>query len=57
MGVPSMTAGRILINGEEHVTNMDSLDFTGLVKTYNVDFQVPDSAGTATAYLAGVKGF
>ena len=24
-------------------------------KTYNVDRQVPDSAGTATAYLTGVK--
>ena len=24
-------------------------------KTYNVDYQVPDSAGTATAYLTGVK--
>lgn len=25
-------------------------------QTYNVDRQVPDSAGTATAYLCGVKG-
>jgi len=24
-------------------------------QTYNVDFQVPDSAGTGTAYLSGVK--
>ena len=24
-------------------------------QTYNVDFQTPDSAGTATAYLTGVK--
>ena len=55
MGIPTMTAGRILINGESHVTHMDSLDVAGLVKTYNVDFQTPDSAGTATAYLSGVK--
>ena len=34
---------------------MDSLDYSGLVKTYNVDHQTPDSAGTATAYLCGVK--
>ena len=27
-----------------------------MIKTYNVDYQTPDSAGTATAYLAGVKG-
>ena len=33
MGIPTMTAGRILINGEEHITNMDSLDFSGQVKT------------------------
>lgn len=26
------------------------------IQTYNTDFQVPDSAGTATAYLCGVKG-
>lgn len=25
------------------------------VQTYNVDQQMPDSAGTATAYLCGVK--
>ena len=56
MGVPSVTAGRILDNGEAHVSNMDSLDYSGLVKTYNVDQMTPDSAGTATAYLCGVKG-
>ncbi len=26
-----------------------------MVKTYNVDYTVADSAGTATAYLSGVK--
>lgn len=26
-----------------------------MIKTYNVDRMVPDSAGTATAYLSGVK--
>ena len=25
------------------------------IKTYNIDAQTPDSAGTATAYLSGVK--
>jgi len=55
MGVQTLTAGRILINGESHETHMDSLDFAGMVKTYNVDYQTPDSAGTATAYLSGIK--
>ena len=41
---------------EAHFSQMDSLDYSGLVKTYNVDQQTPDSAGTATAYLCGVKG-
>ena len=41
MGVQTMTAGRILINGESHETYMDSLDYAGLVKTYNVDYQTP----------------
>lgn len=26
-----------------------------IVQTYSVDFQIPDSAATATAYLCGVK--
>ena len=26
-----------------------------IAQTYNADYQVPDSAGTATAYLCGVK--
>jgi alkaline phosphatase len=56
MGIPTITAGRILINGESYVTHMENLDFSGMVKTYNVDFQTPDSAATATAYLTGVKG-
>ena len=43
MGVPSMTAGRILIGGESHQTYIDSLDYTGLLKTYNVDYQTPGS--------------
>ena len=44
--------GRVLILESK----IDSLDYSSLIKTYNVDYQTPDSAGTATAYLAGVKG-
>ena len=34
---------------------VDQMPFSGSIKTYNVDYQTPDSAATATAYLAGVK--
>jgi len=61
MGMSTVTAGRILKgqlkgnNGEEEETNMESLDHLALSKTYNIDAQTSDSAGTATAYLTGVK--
>ncbi|XP_068953227.1 intestinal-type alkaline phosphatase 1-like, partial [Petaurus breviceps papuanus] len=62
MGVPTITATRILkenLNGAvglETPLAMDGFPYVALSKTYNVDRQVPDSAGTATAYLCGVKG-
>uniref|UniRef100_A0A8C4Z9Y9 Alkaline phosphatase n=1 Tax=Gadus morhua TaxID=8049 RepID=A0A8C4Z9Y9_GADMO len=61
MGITTYTAARILKgqlqnqSGEETVTNMDTFPYVGLAKTYSVDFQIPDSAATATAYLCGVK--
>uniref|UniRef100_A0A673NKJ8 Alkaline phosphatase n=1 Tax=Sinocyclocheilus rhinocerous TaxID=307959 RepID=A0A673NKJ8_9TELE len=61
MGVTTITAARILKgqlqnrSGEETVMNMDTFPFVGLAKVYSVDFQIPDSAATATAYLCGVK--
>ncbi|XP_069583123.1 intestinal-type alkaline phosphatase-like [Ranitomeya imitator] len=62
MGMPTITATRILSGqlegklGEENELTMDTFPYVGLSKTYNIDRQVPDSAGTATAYLCGVKG-
>ncbi|XP_029473199.1 intestinal-type alkaline phosphatase-like [Rhinatrema bivittatum] len=62
MGVPTVTAARILSGqlqgklGEENQLTMDRFPYLALSKTYNVDRQVPDSAGTSTAYLCGVKG-
>ncbi|XP_075720226.1 intestinal-type alkaline phosphatase [Rhinoderma darwinii] len=62
MGMPTVTATRILSGqlegklGEENELTMDTFPYIGLSKTYNVDRQVPDSAGTGTAYLCGVKG-
>ncbi|KAH0503029.1 Alkaline phosphatase, tissue-nonspecific isozyme [Microtus ochrogaster] len=61
MGVSTVTAARILKgqlhhnSGEETRLEMDKFPFVALSKTYNTNAQVPDSAGTATAYLCGVK--
>ncbi|XP_058490383.1 alkaline phosphatase, tissue-nonspecific isozyme [Solea solea] len=61
MGITTFTAARILKGqlqnqtGEETVMTMDTFPNVGLVKTYSVDFQIPDSAATGTAYLCGVK--
>ncbi|KAM4547885.1 alkaline phosphatase-like [Odontesthes bonariensis] len=61
MGITTVTAARILKgqlaeqSGEESSLVMDTFPHVALSKTYNVDQQMPDSAGTATAYLCGVK--
>lgn len=61
MGVSTVTAARILEgqlnggSGEENNLSFDLFPFTGLAKTYNVDAQTPDSAGTMTAMMSGVK--
>ncbi|UCE58820.1 MAG: alkaline phosphatase [Phycisphaerales bacterium] len=61
MGVTTVTAARILEGqlrgdpGEENRLSFEELPFTALVKTYNVNQQVPDSAGTMTAIVTGVK--
>ena len=41
--------------GDEHVMPHETMPHLALVKTYNVNAQTPDSAGTGTAMLAGVK--
>ena len=61
MGVSTLTAARILEgqraggNGEENLLSFENFPYTALVKTYNVDAQTPDSAGTMTAMVSGVK--
>lgn len=61
MGVSTVTAARILegqlkgMLGEENVLSFGGFPFAGLSKTYNVDAQTPDSAGTMTAMMSGVK--
>ena len=61
MGISTVTAARILDGqlkgqqGEENQLSFDTFPFSGLSKTYNVDAQTPDSAGTMTAMMSGVK--
>ncbi len=61
MGVSTVTAARIFDgqsqgkSGEEHVLPFERFDHVALVKTYNTNQQVADSAGTATAMLSGEK--
>lgn len=62
MGVSTVTAARIHAGqklgelGEENYLSFEKFPNLGLLKTYNVDRQVADSAGSATSYLTGVKG-
>ncbi|XP_018019831.1 membrane-bound alkaline phosphatase isoform X2 [Hyalella azteca] len=62
MGISTITAGRIFKgqkegkSGEEGYLSFERFPDMALLKTYNVDKQVPDSAATATAFLSGVKG-
>lgn len=61
MGISTVTAARILQGqlkgetGEENFLSFEMFPFTGLSKTYNTDQQTPDSAGTMTAMMTGVK--
>ncbi len=61
MGVSTVTAARILEgqlrgeSGEENWLSFEQLPHLALVKTYNTDQQVPDSAGTMTAMMTGRK--
>ncbi|MEO1730671.1 MAG: alkaline phosphatase [Pseudomonadota bacterium] len=61
MGISTITAARIYAGqkrgetGEENVLSFENFDNVALVKTYNTNAQVPDSAGTATAMHSGLK--
>ena len=61
MGVSTVTAGRIFDGqsqgklGEEHYLAFEEFENVALIKTYNTNAQVPDSAGTATAIMSGYK--
>lgn len=61
MGISTLTAARILDgqtrgkSGEEGYLSFEEFAYSAQVKTYNVDAQTPDSAGTMTAMISGIK--
>ncbi|HEU4431342.1 MAG TPA: alkaline phosphatase [Myxococcota bacterium] len=61
MGLSTVTAARILAGqqagglGEEHWLSFERLPYTALSRTYNTNQQVPESAGTMSALITGVK--
>jgi alkaline phosphatase len=61
MGISTVTAARIFdgqlkgMSGEENSLSFGQFPFIGFLKTYNVDTQTPDSAGTMAAMMTGVK--
>lgn len=61
MSIGTITAARIYagqlqgLQGEEYRLAMENMPNMALSKTYNTDAQTPDSAGTASAMVTGVK--
>jgi alkaline phosphatase len=61
MSLDTIVAARILEGqqrgepGEENLLAFEAFPHVALVKTYNTDQQVPDSAGTMSALMTGVK--
>lgn len=61
MSITTLTAARILAGqqqestGEENFLSFEKFPHSALVKTYNVNQQTPDSAGTMSAIMTGLK--
>src|SRR3954464_12590409 len=61
MSITTITAARIYEgqqkggSGEENRLSFENFPATALSRTYETDFQTPDSAGTMTAIMSGVK--
>lgn len=61
MGISTVTAARIFagqqegLSGEEYQLSFEKFPVAGFSKTYNTNMQTPDSAGTMTAMMSGVK--
>ncbi|XP_052860805.1 membrane-bound alkaline phosphatase-like [Anopheles cruzii] len=56
MSIATVAMARVYAGGEEKPLFFEGFPFVGMSKTYCVNYQVADSACTATAYLTGVKG-
>lgn len=61
MGPITVAAARIFEGqlrggrGEEHLLSFETFPYIAFSKTYNTDLQTPDSAGTMSAMMSGVK--
>lgn len=61
MSLTTIAAARILegqrqgASGEEHRLSFEEFPYTALSRTYEVDAQTPDSAGTMSAIMTGIK--
>ncbi|TXL20183.1 hypothetical protein BMR06_06200 [Methylococcaceae bacterium HT5] len=61
MGISTITAARIYAGqmqgkpGEENILFFEKFPYLALAKTYNTNQQTPDSAGTMTAMMTGMK--
>ncbi len=42
-------------SGEENLLSFETMPYTGFSKTYNTDSQTPDSAGTMSSIMTGIK--
>ncbi|WP_179952296.1 alkaline phosphatase [Marinicella rhabdoformis] len=61
MSLATITASRIYQgqqkgeDGEENLLSFEKFPYTALSKTYNTNLQTPDSAGTMSAMITGIK--
>lgn len=55
MSLTTQAAARVYKGGEEKSLSFEEFPYAGTIKTYCLDYQVADSACSATAYLSGVK--
>lgn len=55
LSLATQMATRVYLGDENVELSFEKLPYTGLAKTYCVNYQVPDSSCTATAILGGVK--
>jgi len=61
MSLPTIAAAHVMagqrqgVDGESYRLSFERLPFSALSRTYETDQQTPDSAGTMTAIMSGVK--